>query len=201
MAEPTKEAWDMWHGVEARVLEAADVGAALFRGQVRDLTKIEVLGGRCESHIEAVFYAWWEALKSANGLDWAHLVPQSEIEVDGSRFRIDYTVTMDVHPGSYGSEIFTAYPKIAIELDGHDFHERTKEQVTYRNKRDRALQAAGWKVFHISGSELHRAPRECVRELLNHVFGEWMDFWKAYWAEVQILMDSRRLEPGNPHGA
>ena len=51
---------------------------------------------------------------------------------------------------------------IAVELDGHDFHERTKEQVTYRNQRDRLLQAAGWAVFHFSGSELYRGQMECV---------------------------------------
>ena len=59
-------------------------------------------------------------------------------------------------------------PKVAIELDGHDFHERTKEQVALRNERDRsAPQADGWTVLHFSGSELVRDPLKCVQSVLT----------------------------------
>ena len=33
-----------------------------------------------------------------------------------------------------------------MECDGHDFHERTKEQASSDKKRDRSLQAAGFLV-------------------------------------------------------
>ena len=56
---------------------------------------------------------------------------------------------------------------IAVELDGHDFHEKTKAQVAYRNRRDRDLQSAGWTIFHFSGSELFREPCNCVREVMD----------------------------------
>ena len=57
--------------------------------------------------------------------------------------------------------------KIAVEVDGHDFHERTREQVVARNQRDRDLQADGWTVLHFSGSEIHRQPEECVRQVFD----------------------------------
>jgi hypothetical protein len=34
-------------------------------------------------------------------------------------------------------------PKIAVELDGHDFHEHTRAQVDLRNHRDRDLASDG----------------------------------------------------------
>ena len=33
--------------------------------------------------------------------------------------------------------------KIVVELDGHDYHERTKEQADYDKSRDRSIPAAG----------------------------------------------------------
>lgn len=109
-----------------------------------------------ESPIEAVFWVWWEAFKSldprmSNDLYRFDLSPQYEvIASSGERFRLDFAI---------------ADFKIAVELDGHEFHERTKEQVAYRNTRDRKLQADGWTVLHISGSELWRAPMERVEEV------------------------------------
>jgi hypothetical protein len=60
------------------------------------------------------------------------------------------------------------FPKIAIELDGHEFHEKTKEQVTARNARDRALLADGWTVLRFSGSEFYGNPLACIRQVWEH---------------------------------
>ena len=53
---------------------------------------------------------------------------------------------------------------VLIELDGHDFHEKTKEQVIYRNKRDRILEKYGF-VYHISGSEIYNNISDCIFDL------------------------------------
>jgi very-short-patch-repair endonuclease len=57
--------------------------------------------------------------------------------------------------------------RLAIECDGHDFHERTKEQAAKDRSRDRALQAAGYTVMRFTGSELYRDPLKCVEEVLR----------------------------------
>jgi very-short-patch-repair endonuclease len=44
--------------------------------------------------------------------------------------------------------------KFVVECDGHDFHERTKQQAARDKKRDRELQIAGWKVLRFTGSEI-----------------------------------------------
>ena len=56
----------------------------------------------------------------------------------------------------------TAY---IIELDGHDFHEKTKEQVKRRNERDRFFASNGMTVIRFSGSEVYNNPDECVESV------------------------------------
>lgn len=126
------------------------------------------------SPIEAIFYAWWIAIRRAHRAvedDWygLDLIGQHEITVAGHRYRLDYVVGIEDADVAWDAICAgLEWPKIAVELDGHDFHERTKEQVAYRNQRDRDLQAADWKVFHFSGSELVRNPEQCVREVMEY---------------------------------
>jgi very-short-patch-repair endonuclease len=51
---------------------------------------------------------------------------------------------------------------VLIECDGHDFHERTKEQAARDRKKDRDLQAAGYVVLRYTGSELWNDPMKCA---------------------------------------
>lgn len=52
-----------------------------------------------------------------------------------------------------------------VECDGHDFHEKTKEQAARDRKRDRDLQSLGINVLRFTGSELHRDPEGCFAEI------------------------------------
>jgi very-short-patch-repair endonuclease len=56
---------------------------------------------------------------------------------------------------------------VAVECDGHDFHERTREQAARDKRRDRALQAAGFHVARFTGSEIHRDARDVARQVLT----------------------------------
>lgn len=47
---------------------------------------------------------------------------------------------------------------VDIELDGHDFHERTKEQSQRDKSGDRALTLDGWTVLRFTGSEIFADP-------------------------------------------
>ena len=42
--------------------------------------------------------------------------------------------------------------KIVVECDGHDFHEKTKDQVARDKSRVRDLEIAGWRVLRFTGS-------------------------------------------------
>lgn len=55
--------------------------------------------------------------------------------------------------------------RIIVELDGHDFHERTPEQAQKDKSRDRELQAKGWHVLRFTGREVLRDPWLCLNEV------------------------------------
>jgi hypothetical protein len=134
------------------------------------------LQSSCDSPIEAVFLMWWVAIKRLfyivcipilDRSAWK-LIPQTHVTVGGANYRLDFEVAHE--NTTWTSKVREAWPdmpRIAVELDGHDFHERTPEQVELRNTRDRALQAAGWHVFHFSGRELLKAPAVSVVEVLT----------------------------------
>lgn len=54
---------------------------------------------------------------------------------------------------------------LAIECDGHDFHERTKEQASRDKKRDRDLLSAGYPVVRFTGSEIFKDSHSCAEQL------------------------------------
>lgn len=57
--------------------------------------------------------------------------------------------------------------KIAVEADGHAYHERTKEQAAHDRRRDRRLTADGWHVLRFTGSEIHRDAEACAFEVVD----------------------------------
>ena len=57
--------------------------------------------------------------------------------------------------------------RMIVECDGHDFHEKTKEQAAKDKKRDRWFQSNGFKVMRFTGSELWRDPWACADEIID----------------------------------
>jgi very-short-patch-repair endonuclease len=56
---------------------------------------------------------------------------------------------------------------IAVECDGHDFDERSKEQAAKDKSRDRELAGMGIQVMRFTGSEIHRDAAKCVHEVIT----------------------------------
>lgn len=116
---------------------------------------------RFESPLEAVFWVWWTAV--THDLDEPlGLAMQRAICPQGEKYRLDFVV----FPLDSSIENHPNWRPLAVEVDGHEFHERTPEQVAIRDRRDRALQVSGWQVFHYSFAELTTRPAECVWEVL-----------------------------------
>lgn len=86
------------------------------------------------------------------------IVPQARVE----NYRVDFAVQVGMWAGD-------APLWIAIECDGHDFHERTKEQVARDRERDRIMISLGWPVFHFTGSEIFRAAPNLLDPLNKYV--------------------------------
>lgn len=67
--------------------------------------------------------------------------------------------------------ILTAEGEIVafIECDGHEFHERTKEQAERDRSRDRKIQEAGLPILRFTGREIFRDPGECASQILTFI--------------------------------
>ena len=72
-------------------------------------------------------------------------------------YRLDFLLTLerDEHEGSSESTGLV-HAKVAVEVDGHDYHERTKEQAKRDRLRDRMLTQAGYFVMRYTGSEVYQ---------------------------------------------
>ncbi len=156
---------DLWFVTHLGVRSTAfahpeDAVAAMFM----DITPPD---DACESPIEKQLFAQfleyakefgedqWDGtrLNMFNSSPGIFLYPQYEI--DGGRYRLDFALLDDGNM------------KIAIEADGHEFHERTKDQAERDKRRDRYLQSDGWKVLRFTGSEIHRDAAKCVAEVMR----------------------------------
>lgn len=57
--------------------------------------------------------------------------------------------------------------RLIIECDGHDFHERTKEQARRDRSRDRLSTMEGYDFFRFTGSEIWNAPWGCAEQITD----------------------------------
>ena len=62
--------------------------------------------------------------------------------------------------------------RIIVELDGHDWHERTPEQAQSDKSRDRELQTLGWHVMRFTGREVLREPQGCLIEVQRLLYAK-----------------------------
>lgn len=82
-----------------------------------------------------------------------YIIPQAAV----GPYRADFGIV-----GRRGLELRA----IAVELDGHEFHEKTKEQVARDKRRDRHFTRLGVAVVRFTGSEVHRDADNCVAEAM-----------------------------------
>lgn len=92
-----------------------------------------------------------------------HVRPQAEVQTTIKLYRLDFLFQW----GDLSNPL-----KCAVEIDGHDFHEKTKEQAKRDKERDRALVAAGYTVLRFTGSEVYHNAEGCAREVLSFIEGK-----------------------------
>jgi hypothetical protein len=90
-------------------------------------------------------------LKWGNGS--THLSLYGDIRVRS--YRIDLLLT-----GGNGT-------LLAIECDGHEWHERTKQQASADRARDRELLMLGVHTVRFTGSDVHNYADQCARECID----------------------------------
>lgn len=80
--------------------------------------------------------------------------------------------------------------KIAVECDGHEFHEKTKQQAARDKRRDRELTKMGWSVVRFTGSEVFNDPKKCIAEI-EDIYSSLSDKQKdVIQATIDVTHDS-----------
>jgi very-short-patch-repair endonuclease len=84
-----------------------------------------------------------------------------------------YTVKRQAHIKDYRVDFLISYSdkNIVIECDGHEFHEKTKQQASRDKKRDRELQKLGYYVLRYSGSDIVNDPEKICFDV-QEIFGK-----------------------------
>lgn len=115
----------------------------------------------CESPIEQLMgLALWDITERDHfyGLEILQFKSQQTVKCDKKTYRVDFMVDC-----LYEEKLL----KAIVECDGHDYHERTKEQARKDKQRARELAAAGYIVIHFTGSEIYNNPYQCAREVVK----------------------------------
>lgn len=74
-----------------------------------------------------------------------------------------YTIDFEL----YAEGLVCDIVRLAIEIDGHDFHEKTKEQAGRDKRRDREITKYDYIIIRFTGSEVYTNAIKCVQESLD----------------------------------
>lgn len=126
--------------------------------------------GKCQSEIEKAFAATVLLNHSIRGVRFGaskeHAVRDKVLFFLEPQFKIgEYRVDFLMGTTKFGADDMMKC--IAIECDGHDFHDKTKEQAARDKSRDRFLSGHVGRVIRFTGSEIYRDPSKCAIEALK----------------------------------
>lgn len=163
-----------------------------------DLKTVSSLLQSCETPIERVFIsAFWLVARAAfpdlgePNIDlegkfdvsekppeqYLLITPQAQIEDN----RVDFALThfgewpnfngrVVREDGTYTVKSTFVRVRAVVECDGHEYHEKTKEQAARDKARDRLLTRKGFRVFRLTGSEIWKSPIECANEIADALY-------------------------------
>lgn len=120
------------------------------------------------------------------------ILPQTEIDDYTVDFYIEYAIRHDPRHNCRNPDPPCARGRVIVECDGHDYHERTKEQAKRDKERDRELQRQGYKVFRYTGSEIYNDAIKCAFDAMDVVVRmaheQKKEFDKQYpWEQWEML--------------
>ncbi|MGG1598507.1 endonuclease domain-containing protein [Cohnella massiliensis] len=105
--------------------------------------------------IEQITWLILQELVKVFGMHNISIMPQERIE----RYRVDFLIRYEpLHASGL-------IKNLVIECDGHEWHEKTKEQAQKDKERDRALTKLGYTVLRYTGSEIVDDPWKIYRDI------------------------------------
>lgn len=124
-----------------------------------------------KSPIEQIFITAFEIYCKYNNKENIYLFPQKEVICNKKRYYIDFEFEADDYLSHLilGEKIKNPNFKLAIECDGYEFHQKTKEQVQRDNEREYDLKMAGYEVLRFSGTQIYNKPLKCAEDTYNYI--------------------------------
>jgi very-short-patch-repair endonuclease len=112
-------------------------------------------------------YLRWDIERFERGIikEYKTIIPSmNEIEAGFYQFIYPLKVIPQFTISHYRVDFAIPKYKIAIEIDGHEWHS-TKSQKARDAKRDRFLLSDGWITVRFTGSEIYNTPDVCKEEI------------------------------------
>ena len=114
---------------------------------------------KTESPIERLLFISLKHLLKMEYDELMHsVIPQLVTKDD--KYRVDFYVQIAEPYHEVSADIL-------VEVDGHEFHEKTKEQAAKDKKRDRNLTNEFGRVVTFTGSEVYANPNACAEEVIT----------------------------------
>lgn len=120
----------------------------------------------CKSPIEKILWMAFNIVKTLRSDELPQscmgfiVEPQYEIETDNHKYYVDFYIVL----ASLCNDV-----DVVVECDGHEFHQKTKEQVTHDNEREYEIKKAGYDVLRFSGSQIYNAPFKCANDIFDYL--------------------------------
>ena len=94
------------------------------------------------------------------------LIVRSQVQLED--WRVDFVISVFDHNEK------EKWDHLIVECDGHDFHERTKEQATRDRSRDRQIMLDNkMEIMRFTGSEIWRDPWSCAEQITDWAAKRW----------------------------
>lgn len=158
---------DSAEGARVRHLEMLDFICQRAESPIEELLAAALYSSSETGHLHVQFCMGDELPKEAAYDEAVFIYQQVKVGPYRADFvLLDATLPFDLAPPRW----------MLVECDGHDWHEKTKEQARHDKRRDRHFQSMGWKVLRFAGSEIWADPMECAEEVYTQLACD--DAWR-----------------------
>ena len=152
-------------GIEESILECNDNGCKSPIESVLataiQLTNIQDCANGADPIYKIVDAKTSEELKSISGNFLDRVVISRQIPI--GKYKVDFLAVSTFFAGGAQATFM-----VVVECDGHDWHEKTKEQAAHDKARDRYFSINGYGVLRFTGSEIWDDANSCVEDIKEY---------------------------------
>ena len=91
---------------------------------------------------------------------------EADSDYDINGFKPDFIITKEVYETSSFDNLHYDI-NCAIEIDGHEWHEKTKEQASRDKQKDREYLKNGFVPIRFTGSDVYHDANSCVKDVIE----------------------------------